>query len=188
MSRVQTRVSSRALEAAGIQRADQGPRVSDNIQMGYSMGDLGFLLAPIPGADGFLSMAQGPVAAVFSGLELHATPDAGIQIVHIQNNSTITIGIFISVGGDRELDANITEQPADFATPVGSSRALIRQGTRTTTGGNLLNMLTLETLPQSVMPIKIFPGQHLIALGTTANTPFLMNLIWREVPIPANVV
>ncbi len=180
MSRVQSRVTNQALELAGIQRGDQGPRISDNIEMTYSMGDLSFLLAPIPGADGFTLAGAAGVALLFSGVELHAPPESGIQITHVENLEASACGFLIAAGAS--LDDNLTTVTPTTASPVGSTRAFIQTGTSAVSPATI-EIPASASLPQATLPIKIFPGEHFLFIQKTANTLMRVNLFWREVPI-----
>jgi len=183
VSRIQTRVTNRALELAGIQRADQGPRISDNIQLIYGFGDLGFLLAPVPGADGFRRAQRGPIAAVFGGVEVHANVDSGIEITHIEELGGVS-DIQWNVG-TTALDANLTAGGADFSTPNGSSRISVVTGTIVANPGNQITLPNGTALQQAALPIKVFPGEWLFVSQSTANTLFQANIFWRETPTVA---
>lgn len=186
MSRAQTRLTNRALELAGIQSAEVGPRVADNLGLSYNFGDLGFLLDPIPGADAFARPTRAGVAAVFGGCELHARPDSGILVTYLEEQSS-TQNIFFSIGTET-LDANIvTQNGGTFDTPAGSTSALLRVGTRV---GTVLGSFTVASgavTADTLMPIKIFPGESLLILGSTANSFFQVGLRWSEVPLPVQV-
>ncbi len=186
MSRAQTRLTNRALELAGIQSAEQGPRVADNIGMTYDFGDLGFLLAPIPGADAFARPSRAGIAALFGGCELHARPDSGIVVTYLEELSS-TQNVFFSIGTE-VLTANLAAQNGgDFDTPGGSTSALLRTGTR---AAGILGSFTLRSgqiSPPALMPIKIFPGENLLLLSSTLNSFFQVGIRWSEVPLPPQV-
>lgn len=183
MPRRQTRITSSALQLAGVEPIP-GPNVSDDIQLVYLLGDLSKLMPPLPFVHCCIVSGQAGVAAVFSGIELMAPPHAAVEVLALYNASATPS----EWGLEQILDANINPEATDWTDPQGYvSLARLRRGTRVAAAQGF-DVAATSYADAASLPILVSPGNTFCWTNDVANTVATMRMLYREVAVPAAVL
>ncbi len=167
-------------DAIGVVDAIQGPKVSDNIQMVYGLGDLSELIPPVLAPTFYASQGNASAAAVFAMLELSAPPDSAIEILFFENLTAINVSY--AVLDASAITAGAAAWTADFSnrgSDLTPRTALLRG-----TGSPLPPGVAIPAgqTKNVAMPLFVASGKILVFAAATANIAISMNVVWREVP------
>ncbi len=178
MARNQTRNLNTLLQLAGVVETAKGPKISDDIQLTYLVGDLSGLAARLATPTFVATPSRPQVVGRRSRIELRAPPDAAI-IVPWWRNEDATIHTW----GVEDV-TGITDDLATVAPPVelgGDSRALLQTGSGGVAEPVILppDSETANKFPDLVVP----PGQILMFATGVVNVSILITIAWLEVPI-----
>jgi len=180
MPRRQTRITSSALQLAGVEPIP-GPNVSDDIQLVYTLGDLSKLMPPLPFVHCCIVSGQAGVAAIFSGIDLMAPPHAAVEILALYNGGAVAT----EWGLEQVLDANINIETTDWTDPQGyATRARLRRGTRVAAAQGFDVGIGAYAAAGS-LPILVSPGNTFCWTNDVANNVATMRMLYREVAVPA---
>lgn len=183
MPRRQTRITSAALQLAGVE-AMPGPNVSDDIQLVYMLGDLSRLMPPLPFVHCCLVSGNAGVAAEFSGIDVTAPPHAAIEILCAYNGSATGT----EWGLEQVLDAGTVPEVTDWTDPAAYvTRCRLRRGTRLTACQGFDVAANSYADPNS-LPILVSPGNSWCWTNVVANTVATMRVLYREVAVPTAVL
>ncbi len=176
---------------AGIQQADVGPRISDNIQMVYTMGDLSGLLAPVRPLYFWTRASSAALILNRSAFMLQSPPDSAVVLEWLQNVSGAGTAVLYRMLDTDPITTLTNNDPPDWASggpPRTSivSRSLLTEGKILGAGApaGVIQLADTESLPDRVPPIVITPGRFFVAFGAADNTAVTLNLSFREVPVP----
>lgn len=179
MPRTQSRITSRALELAGVD-AIPGPKVSDDIQLVYLLGDLSPLMPPLPIVHCSMITGSVGVAAVYSGIDIRPPPGSAIEILALYNGSVTNSEWRLELA----LDANIVAEATDFTDPLGYvSRCVLRRGTSSVAVQGWA-VAANSYSPGEPLPIIVSPGNIFCWANVTVNTTATMRILWREIAVP----
>lgn len=184
MPRNQTRRFLNMMQAFSIVDASEGPKISDNIQMVYHVGDMESHLAPVLNSTFYAGgIGNAPVVGEFGMVEVSAPPDSAIEVLFFENLSTIDLNFSVQdspriTTGSAAFTVDFTNQGT--ALPVPRSR-LFRGSSAVVASGLLIPAAGVKS---TAMPLFCDSGRTLNFCGNTNNSAISLNVVWREVAGP----
>jgi len=171
-----------ALEFARIQELAKGPKVSDDIQLTYSLGDLSALI-PALAAPRYAMTEVGPVqVATRSFITIKPPPDSAIIVPWFRNDK-IAPTLLWGVTSTDPITLGRATVSADVQIG-GAPRAITEDGNGADPGGNIL-LAAGEDLPSNFPPLVIPPGSLMYWMSDANNDSVNLTMTWIEVPLVA---
>jgi len=180
VARTTTRSFLAQLRSAGIDDAERGPNISEDIQLVYIADDLSRLIGPRSPVEGFVTQLVPTNVTRVSGISFRPPADSAAIVTWMRNDGPID-SIYV-VGNTLNLTDDLVAGAIDFTTGPGPARSTFQSGTR---AANALGILlpSGENIPDRHPDIVVDPGQILLWVGVSIGSAMTMTWTWREVPV-----
>jgi len=171
-----------ALDFARVTELTKGPKVSDDIQLTYSLGDLTRLI-PALASPQYVLTDVGPVQVVnFSFITITPPPDSAIVIPWFRNDRA-AVRFLWSVTTVDPISLGRNPISADVVIG-GAPRSRLEEGNGSNPGNNII-LAGGADLPANFPPLIVPPGSLFYAMSDTINASVDLTVAWLEVPLVA---
>jgi len=182
VARTTTRGFLAQLRSAGIDDAERGPNISEDIQLVYIADDLSRLIAPRPPLEGYVTQAVASAVGRVSGIEFSPPADSVAIVTWMRNDAAIDSLYIVVAPGGLALTNDLNAGVIDFTTGPGDPRASFIFGTKAVQSAGI-TLPAGENIPDRHPDIVLEPGQTLLWVGVTVATAMTLTWTWREVPV-----
>jgi len=182
VARTTTRGFLAQLRSAGIDDAERGPNISEDVQLVYVVDDLSRLIAPRSPLEGYVTQAVPSAVGRVSGIEFSPPGDSAAIVTWMRNDAAIdSLYIMVSPGG-LALTDDLNAGVIDFTTGPGTARASFIFGSKAVQSAGI-TLPAGENIPDRHPDIVVEPGQVLLWVGSSVGNAMTLTWSWREVPV-----
>jgi len=181
MGRVQNRQFGQLFRLLGIDDSQEGPQVSQDVQLVYNVQDISDLITPIPPVRVYQFTTTPTNAARISAITIQPPADSAVFLEWLRNDTGGGTALQYRVGTE-QITSNISILTPIFTTG-GTRRSVMVNGTRTAFAPGV-NLPDGESIPAQAGPILVEPGQFMLFHGSVFNTAITVSFSYREIPLP----
>jgi len=183
VGRVQNRQFGQFLRLLGVDDSQEGPKISEDIQLVYNVQDVSDLITPIPAVRTYHFTTTPVNAGRVSGLTIQPPSDSAIFLEWLRNDTGGGTSLQYRVGVEQVTNDIVTVVP--LFTTGGTRRSVIIHGTRASwTAG--VNLPDTESIPAQSGSLFCEPGFFVTFTAGPAvfNTAITVSFSYREIPLP----